>query len=476
MKQELESYRLESCLSNGPFPTTYPARKLSFWLPLLLCAAAIKPSLHAQTLIIDRQITGIVHHFTPPDSMFDLPGSVTAEIQFDTTGLTNVDLDQYQTFKLRLFAPAGQKIVANHGESYRSSVSVSYGVGADSSLARDSAVLEFEDFVGTMPTRDYSFFGIGDNGNRLHFIADEIYPAGGTEFAAMSYSFTATFNPANSPKDFIQFSGSGIPVSFSYQTTATTDPGPFVILTSITPGPEIGVEQPVGVPLADAGSSIGFGPAPIGYSSLVKTFTVRSAGTLDLTLSSVTLSGGNAGDFTVDTTGMASTVAPAGNTTFTVTFTPTGPGARSTTLQIFSNDEDENPFDIALTGTGLSFTADSDGDGLNDASEFQLAALGFNWELQQTELVNTYYNSANGAGLFTPAQVQALHIDTPLIQRNGAGLFTLTLGLQKSATLLPGSFVPFSFNDGTTQINGAGKIDFQFSSEGDAAFFRLETN
>jgi hypothetical protein len=104
-----------------------------------------------------------------------------------------------------------------------------------------------------------------------------------------------------------------------------------------------------------------------------------------------------------------------------------------------------------------------------------LGVLGFNWELPQPGLVNTYYNSANGAGLYTTSQVQALHINTPLIQRNGAGLFTLTLGLQKSATLLPGSFLPFPFIEADTQIN-AGKIEFQFTSPDNAAFYRLETD
>ena len=44
-------------------------------------------------------------------------------------------------------------------------------------------------------------------------------------------------------------------------------------------------------------------------------------------------------------------MAPGAATTLTVFFSPAGPGARTTTLLIASNDEDENPFEIALTGT-----------------------------------------------------------------------------------------------------------------------------
>ena len=61
---------------------------------------------------------------------------------------------------------------------------------------------------------------------------------GGIGFTAMSYSFTPAYNPANSPKNFTQGSSSSYPVCFSYQTTATTDPGPFVSLVenSLPPG------------------------------------------------------------------------------------------------------------------------------------------------------------------------------------------------------------------------------------------------
>ncbi len=193
------------------------------------------PSLHAETLTIDRQITGIVHHYMPPEPMFEMPGYVTDEILFDTTGLTNVDLNQYQTFKLRLFAPAGQKVVANHADSYRSGVSIYYHSGGDSSSRTEPATLTFEEFTGSMPTRDYSLFYIGDNGNVLNFQANEVYPAGGTEFTAMSYTFTPTYNPPNSPKNFTQQSSFGYPVYFSYQTPAATDPGPFVSLAANVP-------------------------------------------------------------------------------------------------------------------------------------------------------------------------------------------------------------------------------------------------
>jgi FG-GAP repeat len=250
--------------------------------------------------------------------------------------------------------------------------------------------------------------------------------------------------------------------------------------------PRIVVEQPVGFGLFAGSSVIAYGEFPSGGTGAARTFTVRNRSFDPLLLSSVSVTGGNAGDFSVDTTGTLSSVPGGGSTTFAVTFTPpvtSITGNRTTTLRIVNDDSLDGTFDIALTALVLSFTADADGDGLNDASELQLAALGFDWQAGQPALVNTLFSNTaglqpnlNAAGFFTPAQVQALHLDAPLIQRDaGTGVFTLTLGLGKSTNLaVPNSFVPFPFTGPGTIINGQGKIEFQFTLPDNAAFFRLE--
>jgi hypothetical protein len=239
--------------------------------------------------------------------------------------------------------------------------------------------------------------------------------------------------------------------------------------------PEIVVEQPAGTSLTSNVSNVGYGGAAPGRSSAAKTFTLLNTGPVALTISSVAVTGGNAGDFTLNTAGMLTSVpASTGSTTFTVTFTPAAVGSRTTTLRILNDDSDESTFDITLTGTGLSFTNDTDGDGLNDASEFNMAALGFDWQVNQSPLVATYYANANGANLYTPAQVQALNMGVPLIQKSPAGIFTLTIGVEKSTTLQPGSFQPFPMTAPQTTINGSGKLEFQFTVPDNAAFFRLQ--
>lgn len=236
---------------------------------------------------------------------------------------------------------------------------------------------------------------------------------------------------------------------------------------------DIAVEHPAGTNLITGSASIGFGVMAVGGSGVLKTFTVKNTGNAVLTLAAPTVIGGDAGDFAVNSTGTLLGIASGQQTTFTVAFNPTAGGSRSTTLRISSNDPDENPFDITLTGIGLSISQDTDGDGMNDAAEFQLAALGFDWQSNQAALVTTYYANASTAGLYTTSQVQALHIGTPLLVRNPtSGQFTLTIGIEKSTNLT--SFSPFPMTAPQAVINGAGKLEFQFTAPDNAAFFQLK--
>src|SRR5262249_25123569 len=95
-----------------------------------------------------------------------------------------------------------------------------------------------------------------------------------------------------------------------------------------------------------------FGAVEVGAPAVVHTFTVRSTGTLPLTISSVAVSGTNAADFTVNN---APTTVPTGTTkTFTVSFHPAAAGVSTARLSISSNDTDEATYDFALGGTALA--------------------------------------------------------------------------------------------------------------------------
>ena len=240
------------------------------------------------------------------------------------------------------------------------------------------------------------------------------------------------------------------------------------------PPPEIVVEQPAANSLTDGVSSVAFDAIAIGSGGVTKTVTISNTGSTHLTSLTVTKDGADSAQFSTSTSTMAVVLWPGESTTFTVTFASVGgaSGTRNAALHISSNDADENPFDIALTGQAFSTTLDVDSDGMNDWGEYQLAALGFDWQVSNTAQVNTYFAAANSNGLYTTTQVQALNVGTPLIQRNPTtGVFTLTIGVDKSTNL--STWNPFPFVSPQTTINGQGEIEFQFTVPDNAAFFQL---
>ena len=119
------------------------------------------------------------------------------------------------------------------------------------------------------------------------------------------------------------------------------------------PVPEITLEQPAGTPLADGTGNVSFGTVTLGSNS-TRIFTIKNTSTADLTGLGITIDGTDAAAFAVTAAPTAPVPGPSGSTTFTVTFTPGSAGAKSAALHLASNDADENPYDIALTGIGLT--------------------------------------------------------------------------------------------------------------------------
>ena len=207
--------------------------------------------------------------------------------------------------------------------------------------------------------------------------------------------------------------------------------------------PEIAVEQPVNTNIADGGSKV-FGSVNLG-SNTAFTFTIKNTGAANLTGLSITKDGNNTADFTVGSLG-STTVTAGGCTTVTVTFAPSAAGTRNAAIHIASNDADENPFDIALSGTGLTTqegwrqthfgtisnlgdaanTSDPDRDGLNNLLEF---AFDLNPLVNSAHLVPRFQRSGN---------------DLTCTFTQPAGITGITYSAEWSSTLQPGSWTVIS--------------------------------
>ena len=120
-----------------------------------------------------------------------------------------------------------------------------------------------------------------------------------------------------------------------------------------TLAPEIVVFDPEFNEMTSGESGVDWGAVSIGADAVEKSFLIRNIWTSDLSEISVSITGGDAADFTVTNAGVD--VLPGGAATdVIVTFKPSAYGVRVATLEIESNDTDESPFAVSLTGRGAA--------------------------------------------------------------------------------------------------------------------------
>ncbi|MCB1237851.1 MAG: choice-of-anchor D domain-containing protein [Verrucomicrobiae bacterium] len=135
--------------------------------------------------------------------------------------------------------------------------------------------------------------------------------------------------------------------------SSDTDENPFDIgLSCAVVVPEIVVEQPEGTNLTDGSAAVDFGSVDSGSDGMLA-FTIRNTGTSPLTGLAVSIDGADAAQFAAGALGVT-VIDPGESTTFDVTFHPNAGGPNEATLHISSNDPDENPFDIGLSGVGIT--------------------------------------------------------------------------------------------------------------------------
>ncbi len=121
--------------------------------------------------------------------------------------------------------------------------------------------------------------------------------------------------------------------------------------TPTVPRANIGVFSGFERPIFTGGSH-SLAPISLGGTS-APAFIIRNNGTLPLSNISMTVTGAPPGEFVVELA-PATTLAPNGVTVATVRLNPTATGLRAATVLIHSDDPNENPFVVQLSGLVVS--------------------------------------------------------------------------------------------------------------------------
>jgi hypothetical protein len=229
----------------------------------------------------------------------------------------------------------------------------------------------------------------------------------------------------------------------------------------------------------------------LGGSSTTRTFTIRNTRIETLGGIAVTKGGASTNDFTL-TPPATNSLNPGENVTFSVAFLPTAGGDRTTQISIASNDTNNSPFIINLSGFGLSEDFDSDADGLNDAAEFTMSPLGFDWQAPQPAMVNVLFSNANRADLYDSTQYEANRItgvaEGKAEVTNNPGAFNLYtsnsimdlrmggLMIQRQGSNATVTFQPQTTTDLATQpfTNNGAPITNEIPMPGDKGFMRFQ--
>lgn len=198
-----------------------------------------------------------------------------------------------------------------------------------------------------------------------------------------------------------------------------------------------------------------------------RTFIIVNSGNSPLTLTGinpVTISGANAGDFTVTMQPASPVSASGGMTVFQIQFDPSGDGYRTATVNIASDDCDENPFTFDIRGHGCippEITVVGNGSPISNraltvsgADDTDFGSIGVGGMVTHTFTINNILNGLplmlNGLPTITIADRDAADFSvtaTPAASVGSGGSTTFDVKFQPSATGLRTAIVIITHND-----------------------------
>jgi hypothetical protein len=248
----------------------------------------------------------------------------------------------------------------------------------------------------------------------------------------------------------IPFGSNGvIAETLNYKITTPT-----ITNCSTSPAPEINVKGVIAAnPTITDGDITPSSLDNTQYATVVvggnqaKNFRIENTGNASLTINSISMIGGNNTEFVASGAPIATfpfTIAAGASIDFTVTFTPTAAGVRSTTLTISSSDANEATYDFLIQGTGsatpiVEINVKGNGQSIPDNSIYP---QGTNWTYFPVTLQGN-----SSTRIFTienlGSTVLSLTGASPYIQISGAHAAQFSVSIIPSNSIAGGSTTTF---------------------------------
>ncbi len=291
---------------------------------------------------------GIATNQTTVTLSMNIPGATEMRFGNTVNERNSADWEDYAVTKSWVSVPGANNVTIVYGE-FRNTLGDNIQTSA--SIFYDTAV----------PTGCSVVINTGDTATTSHTVtlalaATDDIVMGGMSFSNdnstwsdwEAYAATASWTVAGSDGDTVTVYARFRDAAGNVIASPVSD----TIIYDSALNSEISIAQ-AGTNVPDTGS-FNMAAAAKGHA-VSSTFTISNLGSADLTIGTVTVSGTDAGLFTITQPGLT-TIAPGSNTTFSVQYLPTVIGSNSATISLATNDttDGEDTYTFILNGTCIT--------------------------------------------------------------------------------------------------------------------------
>jgi len=294
------------------------------------------------------------------------------------------------------------------------------------------------DIAVTPGTKNYGDVLIGSSSPQIFTVTNE----GTGDLSVTSSSLTGThsgeYSITSGGGSFIITPGSSHDIEVSFNPVSAGSKNAVLRIQSDDPD-----ENPVDISLTGNGvevpvpdidvdpESFNYGDVPVD-TGITKTFVVTNYGIAELSVTLVSLTGDNSDEFSIISGGGSFTLASGATRDITVGFSPTSAGSKSAALHFESDDPDENPYDVELSGNGIVIPDIAISPSSKDYGDVLLGS----------SAVQTFVVKSEGTGTLTVSSVNITGTDaSEFAITSGGGSFSLSSGANRDIIV---SFDPSS--------------------------------